>query len=130
MQPNKQTRREAKRLFHLCLVDGAVDGVRATRTAQAVAAGGGRDRLAVLAHFRRLLKLDLAMRTAIIESATTLPDDLRAELAAALARRYGPGLTATFSERPSLIGGVRIQVGCNVYDGSVSAGLTALEKNF
>jgi F0F1-type ATP synthase delta subunit len=29
-----------------------------------------------------------------------------------------------------LIGGVRIQVGSDVYDGSVRAGLAALEKSF
>jgi F0F1-type ATP synthase delta subunit len=29
-----------------------------------------------------------------------------------------------------LIGGMRIQVGCDVYDGSVRAALDALEKSF
>jgi F0F1-type ATP synthase delta subunit len=36
----------------------------------------------------------------------------------------------TFVQRASLIGGVRIQVGCNLYDGSVLASLAALEKAF
>jgi F-type H+-transporting ATPase subunit delta len=130
MQPSKQAKREAKRLFHMCLVDGALDEDRARRTAKAVAADGARDRLAVLAHFLRLVKLDLATRAALVESATALSEDLRVEITAALARRYGPGLAASFAERPSLIGGVRIQVGCNVYDGSVRAGLAALEKRF
>jgi F-type H+-transporting ATPase subunit delta len=130
MQPNKRSKREAKRLFRMCLVESAVDEDRARRTAQAVAAGGARGRHAVLAHFLRLLKLELARRTAIVESATALPADLRAEIAAGLARRYGSGLTTTFAESPSLIGGVRIQVGCNVYDGSVRAGLAALRKSF
>ena len=130
MQPNKQSKREAKRLFRMCLAGDALDEDRARRTAREVAAGGARDRLAVLAHFLRLVKLDLAMRSAKVESATALPEDVRAELAAALARRYGPGLTTTFTERPSLIGGVRMQVGCDVYDRSVRAGLAALEKSF
>ena len=130
MQPDKQSRREAKRLFRMCFVEGAFDEHCAKRTVKAVATGGARDRLAVLAHFLRLVKLDLAMRTARIESATALTPELRAEISAALARRYGPELTTTFVERPSLIGGVRIQVGCNVYDGSVRAGLAALEKRF
>jgi F-type H+-transporting ATPase subunit delta len=47
-----------------------------------------------------------------------------------LTHRYGPGLTTAFAERPELIGGMRIQVGCDVYDGSVRAGLEALEKSF
>ena len=130
MQPRKQSKREAKRLFSKCLVNGALDEEQSKRTARAIAASDARDRLAVLAHFLRLVKVDLAMRTAVVESATPLPADLQAELAAALARRYGPGLLTTFAERPSLIGGVRMQVGCNVYDGSVRAGLAALEKSF
>jgi F-type H+-transporting ATPase subunit delta len=130
MQPKKQSRREAKQLFRMCFVEGAFDEHCAERAAKAVAASGARDRLAVLAHFLRLVKLDLAMRTATVESATALPAALRAEITAALAGRYGPALTTTFVERASLIGGVRIQVGCNVYDGSVLASLAALEKAF
>jgi F-type H+-transporting ATPase subunit delta len=130
MQPNKQSRREAKRLFRKCFVEGVFDELCAKRTAKAVAAGGARDRLAVLAHFLRLVKLDLAMRTAHVESATALTAELRTEITAALARRYGPALTTTFVERASLIGGVRIQVGCDLYDGSVLASLAALEKAF
>jgi F-type H+-transporting ATPase subunit delta len=130
MQSNKQSRREGKRLFRMCFVEGAFDEHCAKRTAKAVAAGGARDRLAVLAHFLRLVKLDLAMRTATVESATPMPAELRAGITAALARRYGPALAMTFVERPSLIGGVRIQVGCNLYDGSVLASLAALEKAF
>ena len=94
------------------------------------ATGGARNRLGVLAHFLRLVKLDVALRAAIVESATELPPGVQAEIAAALARRYGRSLTATFVERPELIGGVRMQVGCNVYDGSVRARLAALEKRF
>ena len=114
----------------MCFVDGAFDEHCARRTAKAVAAGGARDRLAVLAHFLRLVKLDLATRTATVESATPMPAELRAGITAALARRYGPALAMTFVERPSLIGGVRIQVGCNLYDGSVLAALAALQKAF
>ena len=54
----------------------------------------------------------------------------RAGIQAGLARRYGPGLSTAFAQRPALIGGMRIQVGSDVYDGSVRAGLAALEKSF
>jgi len=54
----------------------------------------------------------------------------QAGIEAGLKRRYGPGLTAVFAHRPALIGGMRIQVGSDVYDGSVRAGLAALEQSF
>src|SRR5437016_5968589 len=85
---------------------------------------------AVLSHFARLVKLDLAQHTATIESVTLLPRDLRAAIEAGLNRRYGQTLTTTFAYRPALIAGIRIQVGSDVYDGSVRAGLAALERVF
>ena len=43
---------------------------------------------------------------------------------------YGPELNTSFADNPALIGGMRISVGSDVYDGSVKAGLAALENSF
>ena len=64
----------------------------------------------------------------MVESATALPDALRQDVAAGLARVYGSGLQASFQENPDLIGGMRIKVGSDVYDGSVRARLAALAE--
>ena len=114
MKPARQVRREAKQLFRLCLVDGKLDE--------------GRARLAVQ-EVLRSLKFDYARRTAEIESAVPLPDDLRAQVQTGIEGVYGPGITALFAQNPALIGGMRIKVGSDVYDGSVRAELAALEKN-
>jgi F-type H+-transporting ATPase subunit delta len=47
-----------------------------------------------------------------------------------LTRRYGPGLTFTFKQNPALLGGLRVQVGSDVYDGSIRARLAQLEQSF
>jgi F-type H+-transporting ATPase subunit delta len=47
-----------------------------------------------------------------------------------LAQAYGPYVNTSFVENPSLIGGMRVKVGSDVYDGSVKAGLAALERSF
>ena len=130
MKINKRAKREAKQLFRFCLVNSLLDENRVRQVVQHVVATGRRDCPAVLSHFGRLVKLDLARHTATIESATPLPEDLEAAVAAGLLRRYGPGLTTAFAQRPALIGGMRIQVGGDVYDGSVRAGLAALEQSF
>src|SRR5262249_56053052 len=109
---------------------GVVDDNRVRRTVQLVVAAGRHDTPAILSVFRQLLKLDLARRTATIESAAPLPADLRAAVETGLTRLYGPGLTTAFAYRPALIGGVRIQVGCDVYDGSVRATLDTLQETF
>ena len=130
MKINKQAKREAKQLFRYCLVNGLLDENRVRNVVQRVIAACHRDCLAILSHFRRLVKLEIVRRTATVESAAPLPPDLQASIEAGLKRRYGPGLTAVFAQRPELIGGMRIQVGSDVYDGSVRAGLAALEQSF
>jgi F-type H+-transporting ATPase subunit delta len=130
MKTIKQTKREAKRLFRMCLVNGMLDEARAQRVVQRVIEAKRRAGLALLLHFLHLVKLDRARYTAEIESATPLPDDLRATIQSDLERAYGPGISVSFIHNPALIGGVRIKVGSDVYDGSVRAGLAALEKSF
>jgi F-type H+-transporting ATPase subunit delta len=130
MKINKQAKRKAKRLLRDCLTNGALDEDRARIVARRIASAGERDCLAVLSYFRHLLKLEYARRRAVVESAVPVPADLQADIEADLRRRYGPGLSTTFVHRPELIGGLRIQVGSDLYDGSVRAGLAALEKNF
>ncbi len=130
MKINKQAKREAKQLFRYCLVNGLLDENRVRNVVQHVVAASHRNCLAILAHFRRFVKLDLARHMANVESAAPLPPDLQAGIEAGLKRRYGPGLSTAFAHRPALIGGMRIQVGSDVYDGSVRGGLEALEKSF
>lgn len=130
MKSNRHSKREANRLFRQCVVNGLMDENLARGAAGRIIEAGRRDALALLAHFLRLLRLDRARRAANIESAVPLDPKLQSQLEADLARRFGPGLMSSFAHRPELIGGLRIQVGCDVYDDSVLARLQALEKSF
>jgi F-type H+-transporting ATPase subunit delta len=130
MKTSKQIKCEAKRLFRFCLVNGLLDEARARQVIQGIIGAKRRGGLALLSYFQRLVKLDLARHTAQVESAIPLPDDLRASVQAGLVRTYGPGISASFAHNPGLIGGMRIKVGSDVYDGSIRARLDALEKNF
>jgi|SRR4051794_7513238 len=130
MISSKQARRRARQLFRLCHVKGFVDETRVRRVVLHVLNAGYRECPAILAHFLRLVRLDRHQHTARIESATPLPADLQASTEASLKGIYGLGLTTAFVERPSLLGGMRIQVGNDVYDGSVLARLAALQNNF
>lgn len=86
--------------------------------------------LPVLAHLRRLLRLDATRWSACVESAIALDETERGDIDRALMQRYGEGLGTTFKLNPQLIGGVRITVGSDVYDGSVRARLNAVEGSF
>ena len=130
MKISKQARREAKELFRSCLVDGLLDEGRVQQAVQKVLAAKPRGYLAVLSRFQHLVKLDIERRTARVESAGPLAPDLQNSLQASLLRLYGPGLNISFAQDQSLIGGMKIKVGSDVYDGSIHARLAALEQSF
>ncbi len=130
MKTIKQTRREARRLFRLCIVKGVLNEERVRHVVQRAIETKRRGSLALLSQFLYLVRLDRARHTAEVESAEPLPADVQASIQAGLSRAYGQGITASYALNPALIGGTRIKVGSDVYDGSVRARLTALEKGF
>jgi F-type H+-transporting ATPase subunit delta len=127
MKTTRKARGAARRLFRLCLADGTLDPALVRQAAQHVGGSGRRNALAILIEFRRLVRLERDRRTALVESASPLPVDVREGVRAGLLRVYGSGLDTSFAENLGLIGGMRIRVGSDVYDGSVRARLAALE---
>lgn len=130
MKISKQARRDGKSLFNNCRVAGVLDEARVRSTVGAVIAQKPRGYVAILSHFQRLVKLDIERRSATVESAVASTDSLQSSVKANLAARYGAGLNVKFAENPSLIGGLRVKVGSDVFDGSVKARLAELESNF
>jgi F-type H+-transporting ATPase subunit delta len=130
MKTAKQTEREARQLFRFCVVGGSIDENRVRLVAKNVLQSRHRGYLPLLGRFKRLLEHECARHKAEIESAAPLPSDLRDRVRTELTTVYGPGLTWQFVQNPQLIGGMRIKVGSDVYDGSVRAGLAALARSF
>jgi F-type H+-transporting ATPase subunit delta len=129
MMKAKQLQREAKQLFRLCMVGGMLDEARVRGAVRKIFEVKRRGSLTLLAHFRRLLKLERLRHTAEVQSATSLSAGFQASILSNLERRYGPGMNISFALNPALIGGMRIQVGSDVYDGSVRAGLDVWQKS-
>jgi len=130
MKTAKQAQRDARQLFRLCLAGGSLDEDRARRIVRGLVDAGRPGALPVLSRFQRLLRLDRTKHSADVTSAVPLPPDIRAMLEAGIARVYGPGIVTAFAEDQTLIGGVRVTVGSDVYDGSVRGALAALETHF
>lgn len=129
MKISKQARRDARQLLRASMVNGVLDENRVRQAVQAVLKDKPRGYLAIVSQFARLVKLALASRNARVESATALPPQLQSQVQADLTRKYGAGLTFTFVQNPALLGGMRIQVGGDVYNGSVQGRLMALQES-
>jgi len=127
MKAGRQTRKTARRLFRDCFVDTRIDEKRVRQVVLGIIESKRRHAFAILSHLQHLVRLNRDRHTAVVESATELPDDVMATVKAHLARTYGPGLETSFSQNPELIGGMRVKVGSDVYDGSVRGRLAALE---
>ena len=127
MKISKQARRDAKQLFNVCKVGGVLNEDRVRQTVGVVIEKKPRGYVGILAHLQRLVKLDIERRSARVESAVATSDSLQTAVKANLAQRYGQGLSVTFAVNPSLIGGLRVKVGSDVFDGSVKAHLAELE---
>jgi F-type H+-transporting ATPase subunit delta len=128
MKISKQARRDARQLLRSCIVNAALDENRVRQAVQFVIRDKPRGYLAVLSQFQRLVKLELDRRTAKVESATALSPQFQSQLQADLSRLYGTGLNFVFVQNPALLGGLRIQVGGDVYNGSVQGRLAALQE--
>jgi F-type H+-transporting ATPase subunit delta len=126
MKISKPARRDARQLFRSCMTSGGLDENRSRQALHRVAEGKPRGYLAILSHFQRLVRLELLRRTAKVESAVPLSPQMQTQLQTDLTRQYGPGLTFMFLQNAALIGGVRIQVGGDVYDGTVQGRLEEL----
>jgi F-type H+-transporting ATPase subunit delta len=127
MQASRRAKRAARQLFRLCLVDGALDDERVRRVARQLAGSQRRGVVPILVAFRRLVRLDCSRRAALVESAVPLPGSLRQRVESGLVHTYGGGLATSYEVNPALIGGMRIKVGSDVYDGSLRARFAALE---
>jgi len=130
MKISKQARRDAKQLFTCCRVNGLLDEGRVRLALKEVIEKKPRGFAAILSHFQRLVKLDVERRTAHVESAIAPAEVLKTAVTANLAKRYGAGLNITFGVNPELIGGLRVKVGSDVFDGSIKARLGALDDSF
>jgi F-type H+-transporting ATPase subunit delta len=130
MKISKLAQREARRLFHSCQVNGLLDENRVRQSFALLLARKPHGYVEILSRLHRLVKLDLDQRAARVESAIPLPAGLQTEVRNQIRKVYGSGAEITFSQNPALIGGLRIQVGSDLYDGTVRTRLDKLEQSF
>jgi len=128
MKIPKDAKRIARRFFRGCFTDEVFDEGKARQVVETVVREKPRHYIPIIAVFQRLVRLEIARNTANIESAVELPETQRTGIQQQLQQVYRRPLAANFRVNPALIGGVRITVGSDVWDGSVANRLETLRQ--
>ncbi len=130
MKISRQAQREAKQLFQACHEEDNLNESKTRETVKLLLEKKPRDFVAILSHLHRLIKLDVQRRTAVVQSAIALNENQQAQVRENLSKIYGNNLNYSFTENSELIGGMKLKVGSDVFDGSVRTRLTNLQESF
>ncbi len=126
MKINKEVRQTARALLRASFTDGQIDRGKIANLLDSLVTKKPRNYLGILELYKRLLRMELAKRHARIEAAHELSPEVTAQIVQGLARRYGNDLTTEFVVDPNLLGGMRVRVGSDVWDGTVKSRLERL----
>ncbi|MEM9400693.1 MAG: ATP synthase F1 subunit delta [Verrucomicrobiota bacterium] len=127
MKINREARNTAKSFFMQCFVRGKLDPMRVKKFVRLMITKKPRNYLGILERFRKLVEIEETHNFAVVESARAITTN-KAAIQRQLKDKFGSNLNIHFVVNSELIGGTRIQVGSNVWDGSIRGRLDAIER--
>lgn len=130
MKISKVANTAARRIFWLCQSGGRLDEAKLSTAVRRIAESQPRDYRGILTALKRLVRLEMERRRVVIESAAELDQPSRDRVVSGLVAKYGNDLTFEYRVTPDLLGGLKIRVGNDVFDGSVKGRLDRLAQAF
>ncbi len=127
MKLNKEIRQLSRKMLQASFTDGQLDPGRISSLVDSLITQKPRNYIDVLKNYRRLLRLELEKRHATVETSSEVDPAIRSEIVANLKSKYGSDLSTEFHVDPRLLGGMRVRVGNDVWDGSVRNRLESLQ---
>lgn len=118
----------ARQLFKLSLVNekvsaehvsGVLAWVEKTRPAGAPS---------LLRAYKRLIEAEISRSRAVIEFAGDVSPEIFQQIAASMSRHFNREIEAVPVARPDLIAGIRVRVGCDIFENSVVSQLATLNS--
>jgi F-type H+-transporting ATPase subunit delta len=126
MAAAKKTKQLAKQLLKLSVVNGQVSADQVTGVLGWVQKTNPPQSLTLLKLYQRLITAELAKSQAVITHAGPLGADVLNQITAAMTKKYGRPVTASAKLDSSLLAGLRVRVGNDVYETSVANQLATL----
>jgi F-type H+-transporting ATPase subunit delta len=128
MKINKEIRRLSREMLRASFRDGQLDPGRIASSVDSLIERKPRHYIDILKNYKRLLRFELEKRRARVETVSEMDAAMTSELVSNLKKKYGADLATDFVVNPELLGGMRIRVGSDVWDGTVRNRLERLQQ--
>ena len=126
MATAKKTKQLAKQLLKLSVVNGQVSSEQVAGVLGWVNKTHPPQSLALLKLYQRLITAEVAKSQAVVTHAGPLGDNVLSQVTAAMTKKYNRPVTASAKLDSSLLAGLRVRVGNDVYESSVANQLATL----
>jgi F-type H+-transporting ATPase subunit delta len=126
MAADKKTKLLARQLFKLSLANGQVSADLVSGVLGWVNKHSPRHPIALLQLYQRLITTELAQSQAVVGHAGPLAAGVIAQIEQALTKKYHRPITATATPDATLLAGIRVRIGDDVYESSVANQLASL----
>lgn len=127
MSSQRKSTELARQLFSLTLEQGRLVPERVTAVLQWIEKSRPENSSAVLRALKRLVEAEISRSQVVIEYAGEPVPAAFAEINASMAQHYGRPLESVTIARPELIAGLRVRVGCDIYENTVVSQLASLK---
>lgn len=129
MTRDKKILQFVKKLVELSKEDGAVTEARVSEVLAGLKQATVHNKLRVLKAYLRYIRKAVAEQTAVVSTPGALSAEALSAIESNFSSIYGRPISAITATDESLIAGVRIRVGDDVYDASVAGRLKRLAEN-
>ncbi len=128
MAVDKKTKQLAKQLFKLSLVNGQVSAEQVAGVLGYIEKSAPRHPLALLKLYHRAIATEFAKSRAIVEHAGPINEATLKLIESAMTKKYARPVTASAQPNPKLFAGLRVRVGSDLYESTVSGQLANLSN--
>lgn len=129
MKADQKINQLAKKLVELSQEDGVISEAKVGEVLTALKQSKVRYPLRTLKAYLGYIRRALAAQTAVVASPSALSPEALAAIEANFSKVYDRPIKAVTETEPSLIAGVRVRVGDDLYDASVAGRLQRLAES-
>ncbi len=126
MKYEKKIMQFAKKLVELSKEDGVITEARVSEVLASLKQIKHRNYLTILKTYLVRIRRELALQTAVVSTPNLLSDETLEQISAKYSVIYGRPISAEVEKDTSLIAGVRVRVGDDLYDASLAGRLQRL----